>query len=110
MSGLKVYIAGPMRGYEGHNFPAFNAAAAKWRKNPAVSQVFNPAQMDTDDGFDPKTTQITKQNLRDFMTRDLGAILQCDSIVMLHGWEHSDGARVEHALAVYLGLFITYES
>jgi hypothetical protein len=31
-------------------------------------------------------------------------------MVMLHGWEHSEGARVEHSLATYLGMPIFYES
>ena len=27
---MKLYIVGPMRGYEKHNFPAFDAAVLLW--------------------------------------------------------------------------------
>ena len=40
----KIYIAGPMRGYENFNFPAFDAAAQLYR---AIGyEVFNPADKD----------------------------------------------------------------
>ena len=52
----------------------------------------------------------SKEHLRSCMERDLNAILVCDALVMLHGWEHSEGARVEHSLATYLGMPIFYES
>ena len=32
-----------------------------------------------------------------------------DALYMLHGWEHSLGARAEHAVAVALTLPIAYE-
>ena len=109
-NGLTIYIAGPMRGYPEHNFPAFFEAEKKWCKmGSAIKNIYNPAKMDTDEGFDPKTLTEDRQHLKDCMRRDLNAILECDAVVMLPGWEKSEGAKVEHALAVYLGLLIFYE-
>jgi hypothetical protein len=108
---LNLYIAGPMRGYPQHNFPAFHTAAKKWGNNSAIGTVYNPAQMDEDDGFIGTSISLDgKDHLKACMQRDLMAVLKSDAMVMLHGWEKSDGARVEHALAVYLGLVIFYES
>ena len=43
MSLPTLYIAGPMRGYPDHNFPAFRAAAAALRR--AGYGVVNPAEL-----------------------------------------------------------------
>lgn len=112
MQQLDIYIAGPMRGYPNHNFDAFMEADRKLRRkwSSAVGLIYNPAQMDLDEGFDPSQATDSKQHLKDCMTRDLNAILKCDAIYMLPGWEKSEGAKVEHALAVYLGLKIFYET
>lgn len=109
-NGLTIYIAGPMRGYPEHNFPAFFAAEEKWQGRGAViKKIYNPAKMDLDEGYDPNTVTDTREHLKGCMRRDLNAILNCDAVVMLPGWEKSEGAKVEHALAVYLGLLIFYE-
>ena len=107
---LIIYIAGPMRGYFDNNFPAFFTAEKKWAKNPLVQLVINPARLDEEDGFSSEELlNPTRKQLREFMQRDLNALLKCDAIYMLRGWERSDGAKVEHALAIYLGLLVFYE-
>ena len=42
-----IYIAGPMRGVEEYNYPAFDRQAAALEKQGW--QVINPAEMDRDD-------------------------------------------------------------
>ena len=43
------------------------------------------------------------------MAKDIIALLQCEGIYMLAGWEESQGARLEHALAKEGGLVVFYE-
>ena len=42
---IKVYIAGPMRGIDDDNFPAFYEAEETLKKQ-GVYEVLNPARMD----------------------------------------------------------------
>lgn len=103
-----VYIAGPMRGLPEFNFPAFDKAAELLESYG--HSVLNPAQMDRDVGFDPSSSQVSSEFLRDAMRRDLTAICGADALAMLPGWERSAGARVEWTLASHLGLKILYLS
>ena len=89
---MKLYIAGPMTGYDRFNFPAFHAAAAQLR---AVGyEVVSPAEMDEAEGFDPTTGQGLRP-FSDYMARDLAAIDGCDGVALLDGWETSAGATKE---------------
>ncbi len=103
---MKVYLAGPMTGFPEFNFPAFDRAAEALASHGYT--VFNPAQMDRDIGFNPSSSGVTQEFLRDAMRRDLTAICEADAIAMLPGWEKSGGARVEWTLATHLGLKVIY--
>ena len=103
---MKVYIAGPMTGKPNFNFDAFDRAAETLEA--AGHEVFNPAEMDRDLGFDPSFGLAALDFVRDAMRRDLSAICDCDAVAMLPGWERSGGARVEWMLAAYIGLEIIY--
>lgn len=105
---MKIYIAGPMTGLPLFNFPAFDKAAEILAD--AGHEVFNPAQMDRDVGFDPSSASVSSAFLRDALRRDLSAICEVDAIAMLPGWEKSGGARVEWSLACHLGLEVIYLS
>lgn len=43
------------------------------------------------------------------MKLDIPALLQCDGIYLLRGWENSRGARLEKLIADGLGLTILYQ-
>lgn len=106
----KVYIAGPMSGYEDHNAPAFHDAQAYLESegvyrenifNPIISEESLMVQQGLIEG--PEAYRIC-------MRADLDWI--CDHanhIYMLKGWERSPGAKAEHALAVCLGITIEYQ-
>jgi hypothetical protein len=99
----KCYVAGPMRGFLLYNFPAFDEA--RDRLQAQGFEVISPADMDRAHGFDPSVEiTITRDKLREFVARDVKAILTCDVIAMLPGWGKSRGAKAEYALARWLGL------
>ncbi|WP_063042293.1 MULTISPECIES: DUF4406 domain-containing protein [Nocardia] len=98
----KVYLAGPMSGYPEWNFPAFHAAAAELRD--LGLNVVNPAELD-DPGHVPGSEDWSW-----YLRRDLKKLLDCDSIVLLPGWDESRGAKLEYRVAYELGMsFEDYE-
>lgn len=113
---LRIYIAGPMQGYPKFNFPAFDSAADSLQREG--HKVFNPADKDRENygktfGEDNETGSIeaaTEFSLRDALALDTHWICkEADAIYMLKGWERSNGARAEHALATALNLEIKYQ-
>ena len=99
---MKVYLAGPMRGYAEFNFPAFYAYAKKLRNEG--HEVFSPAEKDnerhgTAHGF----------NLREALAVDLEFICKhADAVALMPGWEKSKGATAEKSAADALGLELIY--
>lgn len=95
---MKVFISGPMSGYEDYNCPAF--LEAEKRLVSAGYSVFNPAWLLVDETW-------TRDDL---MAIDISALSRCDAIYQIEGWEKSKGARVEYANALYTGKkFVTDE-
>ena len=43
------------------------------------------------------------------MAKDIINLIDCEGIYMLQGWEDSQGARIEHAVAKELGKAVFYE-
>ena len=110
---MKIYLAGPMRGYENFNFPAFHRAAGQLRNSG--HEVFSPAEKDEEQfGKEPfmgkASLQETKASNAGFALRkalliDLDYICTCaDAICLMGGWELSKGAVAESAVANALGL------
>lgn len=117
---MRIYIAGPMRGYPEFNFPAFRDMA-QWLRAKGHT-VFNPAERDEaahgagfgKDNSTGSEEQAAAQHgfsLREALADDMQWIaLNADALYMLTGWEASKGARAEWALAQALGLTIFYQS
>ena len=114
---MKIYVAGPMRGYPDFNFPAFHAASAKLREQGHM--VFSPAEKDQSihgkdfaKGTDGTLSSIesTGFSLRRALGDDTAWICsEGEGIYLLKGWEASKGAKAEKALAEALGLEVMYE-
>lgn len=90
----RVYLSGPMTGIAEHNVPAFNAQARRLRA--AGYDVVNPAEVN------PDASLSWQQCLR----QDMALLPTCDTLALLPGWEHSDGAHLELHVAHRLGLRI----
>ena len=93
MSKQKIYIAGPMTGYENLNMVAFFTVAESLRR--AGHCVLNPAEL-TDGLTEPEYMDICFAMIR-----------AATAIHMLAGWEQSEGAQAEYRYAKKLGLVIT---
>lgn len=122
---MKVaYISGPMTGYKNFNFPAFDSCRDALQRDGVL--VYSPADHDRDtiekcwpgqepedfDGYadgDIKryfdaVTSGGEFTLDAMLAWDFAVIGQeCDSIVMLPGWEKSSGARDERYVAERTG-------
>jgi len=98
---MRVYIAGPMRGLPGWNFPAFDAAEERWRASGHTA--FSPAQVDRALKYGPEQGE-SPDHLRHVINVDITCIMAADALALLPGWENSRGATVELALAQFLGL------
>jgi nucleoside 2-deoxyribosyltransferase len=97
----KLYLAGPMRGVKSYNFPAFNYTAKHLREKGY--EVWNPAERDVnEDGFDPDVSK--PRSIKEYMEHDLAAICRCDAVVVLDGWELSQGASLEVYVAQTLNI------
>jgi hypothetical protein len=86
-----------MTGLPDYNRPAFDEAAAQIRAEGRT--VFNPAEVGERDVIRTRSW---------YMRKDIDALLKCDSVHVLQGWEKSKGARLEIEIARQLELPITY--
>ena len=82
---MRGYIAGPMRGHERWNFPAFDEC--RDRGKALGHDMVSPADMDRALGFDEFDPILPAWfDYREALRRDLIELLICDAIVMLPGW------------------------
>jgi len=99
---MKIYLAGPMRGFPLYNFPAFDNYAAYLRR--LGHEVVSPAEIDREVGFNEHTDTATPEFMRKCFARDAQEIAGCDGIALMPMWGQSAGARWELDLALMLGL------
>lgn len=94
---MKVYLSGPMSGYENWNGPAFEKYAAQLRAKGL--EVVSPWEMDKD---------VHDQPYRTYLARDCFTILYpsygIEAVYMMPGWEKSKGAQLERHCAEAIGL------
>lgn len=94
---MKVYLAGPMTGYEDYNYPLFESATT-WLRLAGYEVVspheINPPEIGSDHPWEW------------YMKRDIVGLLDCEAIVVLPGWEASRGATLEATIGRALGMSI----
>jgi len=101
-----AYVAGPMTGIPGFNYPAFDAA-----RDLLASEgwdVISPADLDRrnlqiDFGAMAGTEDLSEY-VTDFARQDIAALLIADAVFLLEGWENSRGAKNEARIAGMLGV------
>lgn len=92
MEGLKVYLSGPISGYELRERRAFFDAAQEALEK-CGAHVFNPMR----NGLPADAT--TQEHMR----ADFRMLCECDAIVMLPKWNHSAGCINEFNVAISMG-------
>lgn len=96
---MKIYISGKITGL----------------KFKEAYQLFEGAEKEIIElGGEPvNPTKLVEQvkgwTWEDYMEKDLGLLLRCNGIYMLRNWMDSKGAKIEHTLAVEMGIKIFYE-
>jgi hypothetical protein len=104
---VKVYIAGPINGYENLNKDAFQLAASKLIElghEPVNPHDIGPLKHD---GIPCAGAPANGgHSYGCYMIPDLKALLDCDGYTLLNGWERSKGAFVEDMVANICGLIL----
>lgn len=111
---MKLYLAGPMRGYPNFNFAAFEKAAAELRA--AGHLVFSPHERDIQrhngvnigannpTGSEAQAEKEHGFSLQDALSDDTQFIIhEAQGIALLPGWSRSSGALAEKALSDAFG-------
>ena len=105
MKKYKVFISGPMRGYEKYNFSAFDKAEEMLSSrgiecvNPArISRKFKEEDIDNATG-----------TCNEMVRQQQEAEKTCNAILLLDGWQKSKGVMLELKTAIDLDLEIFLE-
>jgi len=87
----RIYLSGPMTSMLDLNFPLFHATADRLRA--AGHTVINPAELNPEPG-----------TWSECMRRDIAALMDCDTVATLPGWQDSRGASLEVHIGKELGM------
>lgn len=97
-----IYISGPMTGLPEFNYPAFHKATETFEA--LGYNVYNPAR---DYQYEGNLESFPIRDAFKYYCRFITEV--ADEIHMLRGWEKSVGARAEHALAIAIGIKVSYQ-
>ena len=107
MKRKTIYIAGRIRGMSKHNYEAFHAAYKRLLEHGW--HPIDPFDITNAFGVPPTEVESNPRLLRAVMDAELAAIPHLDAIYLLKGWERSEGARAELAVALQHGLIVMVE-
>ena len=93
----RLYVAGPMTGLPGYNYPAFDGAAA------LLAERGYPVENPTENEQLFKD-RVGPPHYTEYLRAGLAQLLRCDGVATLEGWWNSGGARWEVQTAGMLGL------
>jgi hypothetical protein len=89
------------------------SGAISWIDIEQAHDAFQQAELDIisagHEPVNPLRGQPQGLTWLEYMVRDIQLMADCNAIYMLRGWEHSAGAKIEHALAIRAGFEILYQ-
>lgn len=106
MEKHKIFISGPMTGYENFNFPEFDYWEYVLREIGGYD-VVNPAHISRK--FKKEEVLKHGEVFKKMVDMQLDELETCDILFLLDGWEKSEGARNELLAALELGLKIVLQ-
>lgn len=105
--GLNVFVSGPMTGYKDYNERAFMEAHIKLREagaehvyNPALQWVCEPLHISERRDHESYMLECIQELSR--MAEDGTPFY--DAVIQIDGWQASDGAVMEEAVATSCGI------
>ena len=96
MKKLKVFISGPMSGYPGYNFKKFREIEEKLKLYGA--EVVSPERI-----CQKYTQEAVLKNyglMAQMVAEQQDELLTCNAILLMNGWETSNGSRYELSTAL----------
>ena len=98
-----AYLSGPMTGIEEFNRPAFQKAAQHLRD--LGFEVIDPGEGEEYDTIEKAALAVSRQKLQMYLSRDIDLIQEmADVVVLMPGWEDSNGCKLEVAVADAVGV------
>lgn len=88
----RYYLSGPMSGYPQGNRPQFEICARLLRERGY--EICNPIEFDESPGLP----------WSDYLRKDIRALMDCQGVITLPGWQESRGASLEVHIAHALGM------
>lgn len=106
IKNLKIFISGPMTGYEHFNFEKFDFIESQLKKY-GFKDIVNPANICRKYKVE---NVLANNNIFDKMIiEEQEAEKTCNAIILLDGWEKSVGVKRELKTAIDLGFEILLE-
>lgn len=108
---MRIYLAGPMRGFPQFNYLEFRKASLSLRAQG--HEVFDPTDTiaavvglsiegEVEEALTSQFRRMAMANNTQWICRN------ADAIALMSGWAYSSGARAEKALAEALGLEVIF--
>lgn len=112
---MRTYIAGPIAGRDRDDYERHFAAAEDHLRHVLRLAPVNPLHVPVDDhegGCPPgyPSGEGTPHTSACHLRADIKALLTCNAIYLLAGWERSRGATVEKTVAEACGMQVLYEA
>ncbi len=100
---MQFYLAGRMTGLPDYNFQAFNDACS-FLRNVMKLDIKSPHEIDH--GETPETRGSLPYTA--YIKAGLKLLLECDAIILMSGWELSQGCLTELVVARAAGLQVFF--